>query len=122
MNYKEHVPDADAPAAQGRPAEWWGMSAAITVEGCDLHKLRSKRTVRHFMGALVNEIGMKAYGRPTVKRYGAVAALIAAIGLRLRWRAIVKRFGEGALHGISAVQLIYTSSITWHSGGDDDPR
>jgi S-adenosylmethionine/arginine decarboxylase-like enzyme len=98
------------------------MSAAIKVTGCDLQKLRSKRTVRRFMRALVTEIGMKAYGRPTVKRYGTLAALIAAAGIRLRWRAIVKRFGEGALHGISAVQLIYTSSITWHSGGDDDPR
>ena len=83
MNVKDHVPDADAGPAQGRPAGWWGMSAAIKVTGCDLQKLRSKRTVRRFMRALVTEIGMKAYGRPTVKRYGTLAALIAAIGIRL---------------------------------------
>jgi S-adenosylmethionine/arginine decarboxylase-like enzyme len=87
---------ADIPARRtGRP---WGTSVAIDAAGCNPGRLRDEATVSGFLIALVDAIGMKAYGGPEVVE-----------------------FGEGGLHGLSAKQWIYTSSITWHAGGDGAP-
>jgi S-adenosylmethionine/arginine decarboxylase-like enzyme len=81
--------------AVGRP---WGISVAIDARGCDPGLVSDEATVSGFTTALVEAIGMKAYGEP-----------------------MVVEFGAGDLHGLSAMQWIYTSSITWHADGDGAP-
>jgi len=93
-NAKSQLADIPARPA-GRP---WGTSVAIDARGCDPGLVGDQATVSGFLIALVDAIGMKAYGDP-----------------------VVVEFGEGSLHGLSAMVWIYTSSITWHAGGDGAP-
>jgi S-adenosylmethionine/arginine decarboxylase-like enzyme len=76
----------------------WGTSVLVSAQDCDPALVRDKGTVAGFLAALVDAIGMRAYGEPEVVE-----------------------FGEGGLHGLSAKQWIYTSSLIWHAGGDGAP-
>jgi S-adenosylmethionine/arginine decarboxylase-like enzyme len=70
----------------------WGMLAAIDLHGCDVISLARAETIRAFVPAVVDAIGMVAHGP-----------------LHL------ERFGNGELEGWSAMQFIETSSITVHA-------
>ena len=70
----------------------WGMSVSIDLHSADPKMLRSEKIVTQFIKDLVVFIKMKAYGEP-----------------------IVRNFGDNPrVAGISALQLIETSSITAH--------
>jgi S-adenosylmethionine decarboxylase len=70
----------------------WGMLAAIDLHGCEFAPLADPDTIRAFLPAVVDAIGMRAHGP-----------------LHL------ERFGDGDLEGWSALQFIETSSITIHA-------
>lgn len=80
----------------------WGTTVLIKGTGCDRARAADPAHVAGFLSALVAAAGMKAYGDPEVVE-----------------------FGEGDLHGLSAKQWIYTSSVmwfaVWHNGGDGAP-
>ena len=69
----------------------WGLSTMLTIYNCDNTNIRDEYFIKDFMADLVEFIDMEAYGEP-----------------------LVARFGVGDLLGYSAIQLIYTSSITMH--------
>jgi len=69
----------------------WGMELLINLYGCDVPLLSDKEYIRQFIIDLCDFIKMKRYGEP-----------------------VIERFGEGHLFGISAMQLIMTSSIIMH--------
>jgi S-adenosylmethionine/arginine decarboxylase-like enzyme len=68
------------------------MLAAIDLHGCERRRLQDPDTIRRFVPAVIEAIGMHAHGP-----------------LRL------ERFGDGELEGYSAMQFIETSSITIHA-------
>ena len=70
----------------------WGMLAAIDLHGCEYRALADPDSLRAFVPALVDAIGMKAHGP-----------------------LLLERFGDGDLEGWSAMQFIETSSITIHA-------
>jgi S-adenosylmethionine/arginine decarboxylase-like enzyme len=70
----------------------WGMLATIDLHGCDAGRLARAESIRRFVPAVIEAIGMKAHGP-----------------LRL------ERFGDDELEGWSAMQFIETSSITVHA-------
>ncbi len=70
----------------------WGMLAAIDLHDGDRARLADPDTMRRFVPALIDAIGMRAHGP-----------------LRL------DRFGDGELEGWSALQFIETSSVTVHA-------
>jgi S-adenosylmethionine/arginine decarboxylase-like enzyme len=70
----------------------WGMLAAVDLHGCDRERLGDSDSIRRFVPALIDAIGMRAHGR-----------------------LMVDRFGDGELEGWSAMQFIETSSITVHA-------
>src|SRR4051794_1670785 len=70
----------------------WGMLAAVDLHGCEVAPLANPDTIRAFVRAVVDAIGMRAHGP-------------------LR----IERFGDGGLEGWSAMQFIETSSITVHA-------
>ena len=74
----------------------WGMNVSIDIYGCDLTMIKDEKVVRQFLSSLVSFIGMKAYGDPLIKNFGP----------------------DPRLYGISALQLIETSSITAHFAPD----
>jgi S-adenosylmethionine/arginine decarboxylase-like enzyme len=80
------------PGAGRRPLAPWGMLAAIDLHGCQRTRLEDPDTIRRFVPALIETVGMSAQGP-----------------LRLG------RFGDGELEGWSAMQFIETSSITIHA-------
>jgi S-adenosylmethionine/arginine decarboxylase-like enzyme len=85
---------AIAPAAVAAveiPAPW-GMMAAIDLHGCDRTRLEDPETIRRFVPAVIEAIGMRAHGP-----------------------LMIERFGEGDLEGWSAMQFIETSSLTIHA-------
>lgn len=69
----------------------YGKHALFHLAGCN-ERILSIDTVKAFITSLVEEIGMIAFGE-----------------------CLCFRFGEGEEIGLSAVQLIYTSSITLHT-------
>ena len=75
-----------------RPYAPWGMLAAIDLHGCESGRLEDADSIRAFVPAVIDAIGMIAHGP-----------------LHL------ERFGEGELEGWSAMQFIETSSITIHA-------
>jgi S-adenosylmethionine decarboxylase len=75
-----------------RPILPWGMLAAIDLHGCERERLEDPDTIRRFVPAVIDAIGMQAHGP-----------------LHL------ERFGDGELEGWSAMQFIETSSITVHA-------
>jgi len=70
----------------------WGMNISIDLYGCDKKLMKDAKYIKKFMKDLVDFLKMKAYGEPLVVDFGDT-----------------KRVA-----GISAVQLIETSSITAH--------
>ena len=70
----------------------WGMLAAIDLHDGDRSRLADPDTIRRFVPALIDAIGMRAHGP-----------------LRL------ERFGDDELEGWSALQFIETSSVTVHA-------
>jgi len=70
----------------------WGMLAAIDLHGGDRERLADPETIRRFVPALIDAIGMRAHGP-----------------------LMIERFGDDELEGWSALQFIETSSITVHA-------
>ena len=70
----------------------WGMNAAIDLHETDKKLIKDPEFVKKFLKDLVEFIKMKAYGEPMVVNFG----------------------DTDRVAGISAVQLIETSSITAH--------
>jgi S-adenosylmethionine/arginine decarboxylase-like enzyme len=70
----------------------WGMLAAINLHGCVHGRLADPDTIRRFVPAVIDAIGMRAHGP-------------------LR----IDRFGQDELAGWSAMQFIETSCITIHA-------
>lgn len=70
----------------------WGMLAAIDLHGCGFGALADPDTIRAFVPALIDAVGMRAHGP-----------------------LLLERFGDGDLEGWSAMQFIETSSITIHA-------
>ena len=70
----------------------WGMLAAIDLHGCDRARLADPDTIRRFVPAVIEAIGMQAHGQ-----------------------LALDRFGDAELEGWSAMQFIETSSITVHA-------
>ena len=70
----------------------WGMLAAIDLHGCDRARLADPDTIRRFVPAVIEAIGMQAHGP-----------------------LALDRFGDAELEGWSAMQFIETSSITVHA-------
>ena len=70
----------------------WGMLAAIDLHGCEFAPLADPDTIRAFVPAVIDAIGMRAHGP-----------------------LLLERFGDGDLAGWSAMQFIETSSITVHA-------
>ena len=70
---------------------FYGQQLLLDVHGCSI-ELRSLSAVAEFMAAMPTRIGMRAYGKP-----------------------IVERFGEGDEVGFSGVQLLYNSAVVLHT-------
>jgi len=68
------------------------MLATIDLHGCDRRRVEDANSIRRFVPALVEAIGMRAHGP-----------------------LMLERFGDGELEGWSAMQFIETSSITIHA-------
>jgi S-adenosylmethionine/arginine decarboxylase-like enzyme len=68
------------------------MLAAIDLHGCDRARLADPDTIRRFVPAVIEAIGMRAHGP-----------------------LAIDRFGDAELEGWSAMQFIETSSITVHA-------
>ena len=83
---------AEVPAVGSGTYVAWGMLAAIDLHDCDRARLADPDTIRRFVPAVIDAIGMRAHG-----------------GLAL------ERFGDGEFEGWSAMQFIETSSITLHA-------
>ncbi len=69
----------------------WGQLTAIDLHGFDKNLLSNKKKLSEFSLKLCEKIGMRAHGKP-----------------------IVKKFGKDNLYGYSMMQFIETSSITVH--------
>ena len=92
MNRAVHEPHLTGEPATGAPAgKPWGWDAGIDLAGGDPAVLTDETKVTAFLADLVDAINMEAYGAP--------------------W---LVPFGKGVLHGLTAVQLIETSDITFH--------
>ncbi len=70
----------------------WGMNFSIDLYECDPGLIRDPKYIKKFLADVVKFIDMKAYGDPVVVHFGK----------------------EPRVSGISAMQLIETSSITAH--------
>ena len=70
----------------------WGMLAALDLHDGDRARLADPDTIRRFVPALIDAIGMRAHGP-----------------------LMIDRFGDDELEGWSALQFIETSSITVHA-------
>jgi S-adenosylmethionine/arginine decarboxylase-like enzyme len=70
----------------------WGVLAAIDLHGCERSLLADPDSIRAFVPAVIDAIGMRAHGP-----------------------LLLERFGDGDLEGWSAMQFIETSSITIHA-------
>ena len=81
-----------AAAPMSRATVPWGMLAAIDLHGCDRARLADPDTIRRFVPAVIEAIGMRAHGP-----------------------LAIERFGDAELEGWSAMQFIETSSITVHA-------
>ena len=89
----EQIERSDARRGAGqRHAAPWGTLAAIDLHGCDRGRLEDPETIRRFIPAVIDAIGMRPHGP-----------------------LMLDRFGDGELEGWSAMQFIETSSITVHA-------
>jgi S-adenosylmethionine/arginine decarboxylase-like enzyme len=82
---------ATSPAPEWTRAPW-GMMAAIDLHDGDPARLADADSIRRFVPAVIDAIGMRAHGP-----------------------LMIERFGDGELEGWSALQFIETSSITLHA-------
>ena len=80
------------PNRAGRTYAPWGMLAAIDLRGSDRARLADPHSIRRFVPAVIDAIGMRAHGP-----------------------LMIDRFGNDELEGWSALQFIETSSITIHA-------
>jgi len=71
--------------------KYWGYHLIINASKCDKDAIRNKEVIAQFTKELVKEIGMVAFGKPRIVR-----------------------FGSGVQKGYTLVQLIETSNITAH--------
>ena len=85
------ITPASAPAVV-EPTQPWGLMAVIDLHGCSPERLEDPETIRRFVPAVIEAIGMRAHGP-----------------------LMIERFGHGELEGWSAMQFIETSSITIHA-------
>lgn len=69
----------------------WGQHLIVDARAGDLARVQNAETIIDFVGNLVENIGMVAFGKP-----------------------ILKHFGTHDLAGYSLVQLIETSAVTGH--------
>jgi S-adenosylmethionine/arginine decarboxylase-like enzyme len=83
---------SDAPAPSRLGGGPWGILAAIDLDECDRERLADPETIRAFVPAVIDAIGMTAHGP-----------------------LALERFGDGELEGWSAMQFIETSSLTIHA-------
>ena len=74
------------------PSAPWGMLAAIDLHEGDRARLADPDSIRRFVPAVIDAIGMRAHGP-----------------------LMIDRFGDDELEGWSALQFIETSSITVHA-------
>ena len=79
-------------SAAPAPSAPWGMLAALDLHHGDPSRLADPDTIRRFVPALIDAIGMRAHGP-----------------------LMIERFGDDELEGWSALQFIETSSITVHA-------
>jgi len=86
------VQDARRAPTPLRAKAPWGTLAAIDLHGCDVGRLADPDSIRAFVPAVIDAIGMRAHGP-----------------------LALERFGSGDLEGWSAMQFIETSSITLHA-------
>jgi S-adenosylmethionine/arginine decarboxylase-like enzyme len=84
--------DDDSIVDRYKDIDPWGMNVSIDIYGCDVEMIRNEKVIAEFIKKLIQFIGMKAYGEPLIKNFGP----------------------NPRLFGISALQLIETSSITLH--------
>ena len=80
------------PAPGARTSAPWGMLATIDLHACDARRLADAESIRRFVPAVIDAIGMRAHGP-----------------------LMLDRFGDDELEGWSAMQFIETSSITIHA-------
>jgi S-adenosylmethionine/arginine decarboxylase-like enzyme len=73
--------------------QYWGYHLILDCKGCNVEEIQSKEQIRLFVGELVRDIDMKAFGEPIIENFANHNPLVA---------------------GYSLVQLIETSSITAH--------
>ena len=78
------------------PRRTFGWQLRLQLSGCDPEVVDNVHAVTAWVGMLIAEIGMKAYGDP-----------------------IVDRFGEGDLEGITLVQRLTTSAVVLHCDPPD---
>lgn len=77
---------------------YWGMETQIDLFHCDSDLIRDKKTIQYFLTELVEEIEMRAFGKPIVVYFGE----------------------EERVAGFSALQLIETSLISGHFANADN--
>ena len=80
------------PEPAARASAPWGTLAAIDLHEADRARLADPESIRRFVPAVIDAIGMRAHGP-----------------------LMIDRFGDDALEGWSALQFIETSSITVHA-------
>ena len=80
------------PATGARSYAPWGMLATIDLHGCDAGRVADAESIRRFVPAVIDAIGMRAHGA-----------------------LMLDRFVDDELEGWSAMQFIETSSITIHA-------
>jgi hypothetical protein len=59
-----------AAAPMSRATVPWGMLAAIDLHGCDRARLADPDTIRRFVPAVIEAIGMRAHGPLAIERFG----------------------------------------------------
>lgn len=74
----------------------WGYELLVDAAGCERGIVTDAEQMRQWLAALVQAIDMKAHGEP-----------------------LIEHFGSADLQGITALQLIETSSITAHANDCD---
>jgi S-adenosylmethionine/arginine decarboxylase-like enzyme len=85
-------PRHDRPGQDVRLGPSWGVLAAIDLHDCHAARLADPDCIRAFVSAVIEAIGMRAFGP-----------------------LALQRFGTGDLEGWSAMQFIETSTITVHA-------
>jgi len=73
--------------------EYWGYHLVLDLRNCDRDVIQDETALKRFVLALVDRIGMKAYGEPILKHFATHNADAA---------------------GYSLLQLIETSNIAGH--------